>query len=243
MTPERLEFQALADKSLAMRPRAARPSTAPAQRPRAPPTMIDKKPGACVPGYTGHQPGVVSDSLLGRSYAFITGHRGALLHKDDARWQTDYKQGHCSAMHETEPEAGRIFSSGKASHPSAGTDRQVWGDKKVFYDVLNLNETGRMPGYTGHVPHFKFSGSLGLPFAKACNQGDHLRPPDGSHNAYRHEAPGYAGTGQNAKDPIAGYSGHVPFMQTESIGQRYSVALSTCQATGRQVSPNPETLD
>ena len=231
MTPE-MEFRELGLRQFGITRAAAtvRPSTAPTQqRQRAPPTMIDKKPTARLPGYTGHQPGVVADSLLGRSYSFITGHRGALLHKDDTNWQTDYKQGHGNAMFEQEPEYGRVFQASKASRPVHGTDRPVWESKKVFNSVLGLNETGHTPGYTGHVPHYKFEGSLGLSFAKACNKGSQNGPPDGSQNPYRHEAPPYVGGGRNTQDPAEGYSGFVPHLQTVGIGQRYKVALSRSQ--------------
>jgi len=231
MTPE-MEFRELGQRQFGITRVAAtvRPSTAPTQqRQRAPPTMIDKKPTARLPGYTGHQPGIVADSLLGRSYSFITGHRGALLHKDDTNWQTDYKQGHGNAMFEQEPEYGRAFQASKASRPVHGTDRPVWESKKVFNSVLGLNETGHTPGYTGHVPHYKFEGSLGLSFAKACNKGSQSGPPDGSQNPYRHEAPPYVGGGRNTQDPAEGYSGFVPHLQTVGIGQRYKVALSRSQ--------------
>ena len=43
-----------------------------------------------------------------------------------------------------------------------------WKSKEQYNQTLDLSADGRMPGYTGHVPHFKFQGSVGLPFAKAC---------------------------------------------------------------------------
>ena len=41
-------------------------------RQRAPDTMLDVRPkSARLPGYTGHQPGIVSESLIGR-YGFFS---------------------------------------------------------------------------------------------------------------------------------------------------------------------------
>jgi hypothetical protein len=78
-----------------------------------------------------------------------------------------------------------------------------------------------MPGYTGHVPHFKFQGSIGLPYAKACQLGDHLRPADGSHNSYIHEEPQHKGSGKACDEPISGYSGFMPFVQTQGTNSNY----------------------
>jgi hypothetical protein len=52
-------------------------------RQRAPSTMLDREPNeARLPGYTGHRPGLKCEGLCGRSFAYLTGYRPAMLMKD-----------------------------------------------------------------------------------------------------------------------------------------------------------------
>jgi hypothetical protein len=39
---------------------------------------------------------------------------------------------------------------------TSGNERYAWSSNDQYFSVLNLNKAGRMPGYTGHVPHFRF---------------------------------------------------------------------------------------
>eukprot|EP00286_Rhodomonas_abbreviata_P009294 CAMPEP_0181325578 /NCGR_PEP_ID=MMETSP1101-20121128/21009_1 /TAXON_ID=46948 /ORGANISM="Rhodomonas abbreviata, Strain Caron Lab Isolate" /LENGTH=388 /DNA_ID=CAMNT_0023433913 /DNA_START=192 /DNA_END=1355 /DNA_ORIENTATION=- len=201
-------------------------------------SMLDVKPETSnVPGYTGHQPGVVSESLLGRSYAYLTGYRKDLLFKGDDGWISEYNRSVCKGGPKFEPLlVKKPISAAQVSRPQPRTGQKQtgWTSSSKFYDVLNLNENSRMPGYTGHVPHFKFQGSVGLPFAKACSTGDHLRPPDGSHNKYMHQNPQHVGREREnkiAEQPIAGYGGFIPFMHESSCGQCYRDALKVCHET------------
>lgn len=74
---------------------SARSSHRGAVRQRAPGTMLDIRPkSARLPGYTGHQPGIVSESLLGKSYAYITGFRKDLLSADHEEWLSEYHRNH-----------------------------------------------------------------------------------------------------------------------------------------------------
>ena len=75
-------FAETGPRTTGARTRASRPTTAPV-RPRAPASMLDLSRSARVPGYTGHTPGVLSDSLLGRSHAYLTGFRQELLGASD----------------------------------------------------------------------------------------------------------------------------------------------------------------
>lgn len=209
----------------------------PQLRLRAPNTMIDVRPqSARIPGYTGHQPGVVAESILGRSYAYITGFRKDILSTDEDKWLTEYHRNHVvpGTDHQAAPAISTTSLSVAAKQPRSsvgvyGSDYQrfAWSDNDKYFSVLNLNRTGRMPGYTGHVPHFRFQGSVGLPYAKACNIGDHLLPPDGSHCAYKHVEPHRNAGGFKREDPIAGYSGYVPYIMDKNIGKNYRESLNS----------------
>lgn len=53
--------------------------------------MLDLEPAARMPGYTGHAPGIVSECLIGRSYAYITGFRKDLMGSSQAN-MSEYKR-------------------------------------------------------------------------------------------------------------------------------------------------------
>eukprot|EP00285_Hemiselmis_virescens_P012701 CAMPEP_0173394858 /NCGR_PEP_ID=MMETSP1356-20130122/29659_1 /TAXON_ID=77927 ORGANISM="Hemiselmis virescens, Strain PCC157" /NCGR_SAMPLE_ID=MMETSP1356 /ASSEMBLY_ACC=CAM_ASM_000847 /LENGTH=418 /DNA_ID=CAMNT_0014353391 /DNA_START=193 /DNA_END=1449 /DNA_ORIENTATION=+ len=218
-------------------PLSARSNLAATTRARAPNTMLDVRPSSArVPGYTGHQPGIVAESLLGRSYAYITGYRKDMLHADDDSWLSEYHRNHVvpGDDHMAAPLGSKTPLHVAARQPRPTTaayggdgTRYTWSDKDKYYSVLNLNKTGRTPGYTGHVPHFRFQGSVGLPYAKACNEGDHLLPPDGSQCRYRHVEPHRDPKGFVRGAPIAGYSGFMPYLQDTNIGKNYHESLAT----------------
>jgi len=233
-------------KQLALRTtsHSSRPITAPPKREltKAEQTaqvlgsMLDRRPiSAKVPGYTGHQPGMISESLLGRSYAYLTGYRKDLLFKRDEAWISEYDRTLCKEGKMFEPLLVQKPVNGDRVSRKApqAPSRYTWGDRTRFNEVLNLSDNSRMPGYTGHVPHFKFQGSVGLPYAKACSTGDHLRAPDGSDNPFIHESPQHVGQPKNkiASDPIAGYSGYVPYMLESSCGHSYKDAVKICHET------------
>jgi hypothetical protein len=226
-------------------PKSARSQPgAPQQRLRAPNTMIDVRPqSARIPGYTGHQPGVVAESILGRSYAYITGFRKDILSTDEDRWLTDYHRNHVvpGTDHQAAPPLSSTPLNVAAKQPRStvgvyGSDYQrfAWSDNDKYYSVLNLNKTGRMPGYTGHVPHFRFQGSVGLPYAKACNVGDHMLPPDGSHCAYQHVEPHRAPGGFVRDEPIAGYSGYMPYVMDTNIGKNFRESVAGVKQMERE---------
>lgn len=177
--------------------------------------MIDQSPSARVPGYTGHQPGIVAESLIGRSYAYITGFRADLLKKDSSTKPiSEYKRGVSEGTRFEPSKVTQAVDASIVPRPLNAPDAQtVWKSKTQYNDTLNLSADGRMPGYTGHVPHFKFQGSIGLPFAKACQKGDHLRPPDGSHNTYEHVNPHHK-QGRHIDKAVSGYSGFMSYVKT-----------------------------
>jgi hypothetical protein len=220
MAPEaRVAFAAAPIMSAARIP-SARPTTAPL-RPRAPDTMIDTSPSARLPGYTGHVPGITSDSLLGRSYAYTTGFRKDLLSASEAHI-SEYKRAVAEGTHFAPKQYTRVVDASKVSRPMQAPDAlRGWKSKEQYNQTLDLSADGRMPGYTGHVPHFKFQGSVGLPFAKACQYKDHLRPADGSHNVYKHEEPHHKGGVKHTAEPATGYSGYMPFVQTQGMNVPY----------------------
>ena len=214
-------FAETGPRTTGARTRASRPTTAPV-RPRAPASMLDLSRSARVPGYTGHTPGVLSDSLLGRSHAYLTGFRQELLGASDVNI-SENKRSQEEGTHFEPSQFTRKVDAASVARPCKGPAEQkgFWKTKEQYYDCLNLSENGRMPGYTGHAPHFKFEGSLGLPFAKACQIGDQQRPPDGSHNTYVHEEPHKKG-GKKATDlPIPGYSCYMPFVAEWGTGLSY----------------------
>ena len=43
-----------------------------------------------------------------------------------------------------------------------------WRDRHQFYSTLDLNPTGHMTGYSGHIPQHKYS-QPGVRFAKATS--------------------------------------------------------------------------
>mmetsp|Transcript_11917 Transcript_11917/g.27747 ORF Transcript_11917/g.27747 Transcript_11917/m.27747 type:complete len:420 (+) Transcript_11917:169-1428(+) len=214
-------------------------SNQPPVRARAPNTMLDVRPkSARVPGYTGHQPGIVAESLLGRSYAYITGYRKDMLGNDDDQWLSEYHRNHIvpGDDHMAQPQGSQTPLHVAARQPRPTTaqyggdgKRFGWSDNDKYFSVLNLNKTGRMPGYTGHAPHFRFQGSVGLPFAKACNVGDHMMPPDGSHCKFRHVEPHRSANGFTRENPIAGYSGFMPYLQDTNIGKNYRESLTVVE--------------
>ena len=207
---------------------SARPTTAPL-RPRAPETMIDSSLSARVPGYTGHIPGITADSLLGRSYAYITGFRKDLLSASEVSI-SEYKRSVAEGTNFAPKKFTRSVDASAVARPmkAPDADLQTWKSTEHYNKTLDLSADGRMPGYTGHVPHFKFQGSIGLPYAKACQYKDHLRPADGSHNVYTHEEPHHKNGVKYTGDPQCGYSGYMPFVVTQGMNVPFkrNVALS-----------------
>lgn len=195
--------------------------------------MLDMAPTAQVPGYTGHQPGIVAECLIGRSYAYLTGFRKDLMGSSEAHI-SEYKRAVTDgtkfepAKYTPRINASVVARPTNAPDPSGtcwGTQRP-WKSKDQYNECLNMSAEGRMPGYTGHVPHFKFQGSIGLPFAKACQVGDHQKPADGSQNTYVHEEPHHKG-GKYCDQPVSGYSGYMPFVQTQGGNTNYEHNVAT----------------
>ena len=114
----------------------------------------------------------------------------------------------------------RSMDASIVSRPQGSPDKRgIWKSKDQYNECLNLNSEGRVPGYTGHAPGFKFQGSIGLPYAKACQ--------NGSQHAYVHEEPNHTGGGRFCDQPISGYSGYMPFVQTQGGNKNYEHNVAT----------------
>ena len=122
----------------------------------------------------GHQPGIVPESLLGRSYGYITGFRRNLLSASE-KHVSEYKRGMAEGAHFAPEACVRKVDASIVARPIVSSDAKIgWKSSAHYNKCLNLNPAGRVPGCTKFVPHMKFQGSIGLPFAKACREDDGL---------------------------------------------------------------------
>ena len=66
-----------------------------------PPMMsnLDLMPqSARIPGYAGHLPGLTTEPLVGRSFAYLTAYREALITERQNVWTTEYKERHLPSL-------------------------------------------------------------------------------------------------------------------------------------------------
>ena len=176
---------------------------------------------------TGHQPGVASECLIGRSYSYITGFRRDLLGASQEHI-SEYKRSAAEGCNFEPVKFVRKVDASTVARPLKAPDHSNhWKSKAQYNETLAISGNGRMPGYTGHVPHFRFEGPIGLPFARACQVGDHLKPADGSHNSFVHEEPHHRGGQKYCDKPVSGYSGYIPFVQTATVATNYEKNLAT----------------
>ena len=128
-----------------LQPQTARPSRSPIQIPllkipgtyRPPmPSNLDLMPqSARIPGYAGHLPGLISEPLVGRSFAYLTAYREALISQRDRIWTTEYKDRH---------QANLLFK--KKTENKSGTPKTLSTNqmgKKV--DSFTIDHNGPTP--------------------------------------------------------------------------------------------------